>query len=98
MAEAFGGGQRQDQAAATRAQSLALSGPAIPDGPSPLNRSQKPIAISNITIGTSNHDRPTTFAKPGETRYANAQITHHADEITPNAANARGTYLDLNHK
>jgi hypothetical protein len=64
----------------------------------PLNRSQKPIVISKIAMGISNHERPTIFSKLGEMRKAKAQITHHADEITPKAANERGIYLDLNHK
>ncbi len=64
----------------------------------PLNRSQRPNAISKITIGKSNQDALTVVSKWGKTMKAKAQITHHADEITPKAANALGIYLDLNHR
>lgn len=51
--------QRESQAAPARARSPALSGPASADGLKPLNRSQRPNAISKITIGKSNQDAPT---------------------------------------
>src|SRR5450759_519346 len=85
-------------AASVFARSLALSGPASSDGPKPLKRSQRPNAISKITIGESNQYALTTVSKWGKTMKAKAQITHHADEITPKAANALGIYLDLSHR
>jgi hypothetical protein len=79
-------------------QLLALSGSAIPDGLNPLDRSQKPVAISKIVIGESNQYAFTVLSKLGNTMKTKAHITHHADETTPKAANALGIYLDLNHK
>lgn len=46
----------------------------------------------------SNQYALTAVSKLGKTMKANAQITHHADAITPKAANALGTYLDLNQR
>jgi len=80
------------------AYALAFSGSATPDGRNPLSRSQKPNAISKVTIGKSNQYALTVVSKWGKTMKAKAQITHHADEITPTAANALGIYLDLNHR
>src|SRR5271167_94923 len=68
------------------------------DGLKPLNRSQRANVTSKTTIGTSNHDALTAASKWGKTMNAKAQITHHADETTPKAANTLGIYLDLNHR
>jgi hypothetical protein len=64
----------------------------------PLNRSQKLTTISNKAIGESNQYALTALSKFGKIRKANAQITHHAEETTPKAANALGIYLDFSHK
>ena len=63
-----------------------------------MNRSQMPKAISKIVIGTSNQYALTVSSKVGKTMKVKAQMTHHADEITPKAANALGIYLYLNHR
>jgi len=71
---------------------------ATPDDFNPLNRSQKLTTNSKMAIGESNQYGLTVLPKFGKMRKAKAQITHHADEITPNAANVQGIYLDLSHK
>jgi hypothetical protein len=56
----------------------------------PLKRSQKPVAISKLAIGESNHHGLTVLAKSGKMMKPKAHVTHHTDEITPQAANALG--------
>jgi hypothetical protein len=49
-------------------------------------------------MGESNAYRLIAWPNPGKTMKTKPQIAHHADEITPNAANPLGMSLDLNHK
>src|SRR5258707_15466024 len=72
------------------AYKLSTAGSAIPDGLNPLNSSQKLIAISKIAIGESNHHRLTTLAKLGKMMKTKVLAAHHAEEITPQTANALG--------
>src|SRR5882762_2132017 len=64
-----------------------LSGSAITDGANPLKRSQRLVTISKIPIGVSNHHRLTTLDKLGEIMKTKVYRAHHADAITPHAAN-----------
>ena len=43
-----------------------------------------------MAMGESNQYGLTGLAKPGKMRNRKAQITHHADEITPKTANPFG--------
>lgn len=51
-----------------------------------------------MAIGESNQYGSTGLPKPGKMRKTKAHNTHHADEITPNAANPFGMYFDFNHR
>jgi len=64
----------------------------------PLNRSQRLTTISKRAIGESNQYALTALSKFGKIRKAKAQITHHAEETRPKAANHLGIYLDFTHK
>jgi hypothetical protein len=69
----------------------------IPGILAPLNKSQKPRAISSITIGPKQAGI-IIFSRSGKITIANWLITNSKEENIPQAANALGIYPDLNSK